>query len=115
LSGISSAMFNFETGPFAFTPSSGYVTYPGKLSITETYYEDTDEEIKNCNDPKIYLYTTSSSPNITYYLPRETGDIITIELDKFVDDNYDKYNTLIVVSRKMKKDDSSSYVGHNYI
>lgn len=115
LSGIPSAMFNFDIGPFTFKPTDGYKVSPGKLVVTDMYFDDPDEEIKLCADPKLYLYTTSSAPNIKYLLTTDTEETYEIDLKEFVDINVDKYNTLLVISRKVKKTDDTKFVGFNYI
>lgn len=116
LSGIASAMFDFESGPFSFKPESNYSVYRGYISVKEeSYFDDEEAEVKNCQDPKLYLYTTSSSLNYKYVLKKEDGQNITIDLNSLVNVNQlDKYNVLFVLSRKTRTDTDSEYRGFNY-
>ena len=109
-------MFDFERGPFKFSPEDNYIFSPGKITVIgPTYFEDDDEEVKNCKDPKIYLYTTSNNLNFTYTLTVDNGDSFDIDLSAISSvPLVNKYNILFMVSRKVK-DDEGLFRGFNYI
>ena len=117
LSGIPSAMFDFETGPFTFKPIENYIVKEGKLEILDdVYFDDPEREIEYCLDPKLYLYTTSSDLNIKYTLTNEYKENIIVDLKELVNvENVNKYNVLLMVSRKTKQVDDSDYHGYNYV
>lgn len=117
LSGLASAMIDFEIGPFPFKPKENFITSPGKVTmIGEAYFDDPDSEIQNCSDPKLYSYTTTSNLNIKYTLTNESATTYTIDLASVVNvDPVEKYNVLFMVSRRTQKADDSKFVGFNYV
>ena len=117
LSGLPSAMFNMETGPFALTPQNNYIFSPGKVTInSEVFFDDPDLEIANCKDPKLYVYTTTSNLNIKYEISNDKSESQIINLNSLIDaESVSKYNILCMISRKARKTHDSDYFGYNYI
>lgn len=118
LSGLASGMINFESGPMLLKPLENIdFTNKGVAKISdEVCWEDSDGELENLTDPKIYLYTTSSNLNIKYVLKNLDFDKeIIVDLNSlFSGYDVEKYNTLFMLSRKVANEYSDTFYGYNY-
>lgn len=116
LSGLASATMDFGVGLFPFKPVDNFVVSDGKLSVNGSiFFDDPEFELKNCKDPKIYLYTTSNNLNIKYFLKNEIDTEFEINLKSLTSINVDKYNVLFMFSRKIKESDDGIFKGFNYL
>jgi len=91
-------------------------TTDGTLIINNegaSWYDDS-ELMNNINDPKIFIYLTTSKNSVVVGLKGKTGEIFNLDLSIFNNiPTIDLYNYLIIISRKQLIEDT--YKGHNYI
>jgi stress response protein SCP2 len=74
------------------------------------------EELVKLEDAKLYLYMTSNGTDITINLTgNEVDKQITIKLDDIIDKLVQKYNIVVLISRKYRSTDDDDYSGFNYI
>jgi hypothetical protein len=86
------------------------ITNEGVVKITnEAYWEDSDEVVLEAQDPKIFMYCTSSSLDIDIHLLSSTENTKVINLSNFGIPGADTYNIMVCISRKVKNQ------GSNYI
>lgn len=84
--------------------TEGVLKLSGKVS-----WLDSQELLKQCEDPKLFTYITSTNLNIQFSLNSSNSQKLTVDLSKFELPTLDQYNILFIVSRKIKE------AGSNYI
>lgn len=116
LSNLVSVSMDFGTGIFPFKPYDNFIVSDGKITVYDTIeLFDSEMELQNCIDPKLYFYSTTNNLNINYSFKNESGDTIDVSPNLFKNlIKTDKYNILFVLSRKTKKEDED-YIGFNYL
>lgn len=118
LSEISAYNIDFDGTIFPFTPSSNVdISTPGVVRfVGKAEWTDYMEELVKLEDAKLYLYMTSNGTDITINLTgNEVDKQITIKLDDIIDKLVQKYNIVVLISRKYRSTDDDDYSGFNYI
>lgn len=112
---LTSYHLNFDESEIPFTnPENIDVSTPGVAKIKgNTSWTDYQGELIESPDSKIYIYTTTDSLNSNYNFISD-GSTININLNSIWQHNsLDKYNTLVILSRKVLINDV--LCGNNYI
>lgn len=119
LSEIEDATIDFENPFIPFEPRA-VIDYNGTGSATFLDTAVSTEQIskayKDVEDTKIFLYTTSSNPNIRINLKSNSDELI-VDLSKLVSSynpEEEKFNICTLVSRTVEAEDGTQY-GKNYI
>ena len=118
LSEITAYNIDFEGTVFPFNPSSNVdISTPGVVRFNgEAEWTDYMNELSELEDAKLYLYMTSNDTDITVNLKsHHSENQLVIKLDDVVDKLVQKYNVILLISRKHKFLDDSDYSGFNYI
>lgn len=73
--------------------------------------------MRNLTDPKLYTYLTVSDLNICFNLNSHSSEnTLSIDFSEVFNLNkVNKYNVIVLVSRKTKNKDDNDYYGFNYI
>ena len=86
------------------------VSTEGILGLTGTVtWTDSEELLKQCEDPKLFAYITTSNLNVQLNLASSTGQSYTVDLSKLGVSTIDLYNIMICISRRVDN------AGSNYI
>ena len=106
----------------ALTPTENYEIIDNKIGYTNTLtFNISNSQInllEGVEDPKLYIYLTSTSRNITFKFINENNEEYSININDIVDVNYypPKYNILCILSRKILIDDkTNTYGGNNFV